>query len=336
MRAWVRARWAGRAALIGALAATTLVPLAVATATPSAAQDDPLGQAQHRVEQARQAADALAPRYFAQLDRYQTLSTEIGDLAQRVDATTARAGALRAIVRRRAVAAYEAGGGGFTVALEAGDVERVSRAQTLLAAMNARDGDALAALHRATDDLTAERDRLRESRTKEQAALDGLTAARQRLDASLRAALADRADVAARLAQQAAREAAARRATVRAAAKPASGPGSGGHGTPVDPPASAPPPGYVPRPGVSPHHDDPFLVCTRARESGGNYGAVNPAGPYLGAYQFLQSTWNIAAQHAGRTDLVGVPVDVASAFDQDEVTWSLYTWQGNGPWGGRC
>ena len=34
---------------------------------------------------------------------------------------------------------------------------------------------------------------------------------------------------------------------------------------------------------------------------------MNPSGPYLGAYQFLQSTWNVTASHAGRPDLVGVP-----------------------------
>jgi hypothetical protein len=89
-------------------------------------------------------------------------------------------------------------------------------------------------------------------------------------------------------------------------------------------------------PGTNPHHDDPFLTCVRTRESGGNYGAVNPAGPYLGAYQFLQATWNIAASHGGRSDLVGVPANRATPYDQDDVAWALYQWQGMGPWGGSC
>jgi hypothetical protein len=63
---------------------------------------------------------------------------------------------------------------------------------------------------------------------------------------------------------------------------------------------------------------------------------VNPAGPYLGAYQFLQATWNVTAAHAGRADLVGVPANHASAYDQDEMAWTLYQWQGMGPWGGGC
>ena len=75
---------------------------------------------------------------------------------------------------------------------------------------------------------------------------------------------------------------------------------------------------------------------SRARESGGRYNVVNPAGPYLGAYQFLQSTWNAAANHAGRRDLVGVPANLATPYDQDDLAWALYQWQGTGPWGGGC
>ena len=63
---------------------------------------------------------------------------------------------------------------------------------------------------------------------------------------------------------------------------------------------------------------------------------VNPSGPYLGAYQFLQSTWNMTAAHAGRGDLVGLPPNLASPYDQDEMAWALYQWQGTGPWGGSC
>ena len=86
---------------------------------------------------------------------------------------------------------------------------------------------------------------------------------------------------------------------------------------------------------VSPHHNDPFLVCTRARESNGDYSVVSPSG-YYGAYQFSPTTWNVTASHAGRLDLVGVLPSHASPYDQDEMAWALYQWQGNGPWGGRC
>ena len=104
-------------------------------------------------------------------------------------------------------------------------------------------------------------------------------------------------------------------------------------GTGGAPPAA--PPDYVPTPGLHPHHDDPFLVCTRTRESSGNYGAVNPAG-YYGAYQFSQPTWDVTANHAGSPQLIGVRPDRASAWDQDQLAWVLYQWQGNAPWGGLC
>ncbi len=88
--------------------------------------------------------------------------------------------------------------------------------------------------------------------------------------------------------------------------------------------------------GVSPHHNHPFLACTRHIESRGNYGVVSPDGTYYGAYQFLPSTWNATAAHTGRMDLVGVLPSKASAHDQDEMAWALYQWQGKSPWGGRC
>lgn len=108
--------------------------------------------------------------------------------------------------------------------------------------------------------------------------------------------------------------------------------------TPKPPPSGhvLAPPTDAPTPGVHPHHDEPFLVCTRARESGGNYAAYNPGGPYLGAYQFLQSTWNSTANHAGRPELVGVRASSASPYDQDDLAWALYQWQGSRPWGGHC
>ena len=64
--------------------------------------------------------------------------------------------------------------------------------------------------------------------------------------------------------------------------------------------------------------DAAFLACTRAHESNtaGGYGAVNPTGKYMGAYQFDQSTWNSVAS---RTDpsLVGVAPNQASPAQQD-------------------
>lgn len=70
----------------------------------------------------------------------------------------------------------------------------------------------------------------------------------------------------------------------------------------------------------------------RQCESSGNYGAVNSVGPYLGAYQFLQSTWDGTARSAGRGDLVGVAPNQAAPGDQDAMAYALYARSGSGPW----
>lgn len=82
-------------------------------------------------------------------------------------------------------------------------------------------------------------------------------------------------------------------------------------------------------------HNQPFLVCTRAHESGGNY-SIDTGNGYHGAYQFLQSTWNTTAQHAGWNHLVGRNPATVGVFWQDMVAWHLYQWQGKGPWNMRC
>jgi hypothetical protein len=99
-----------------------------------------------------------------------------------------------------------------------------------------------------------------------------------------------------------------------------------------------PPPAPEPEPEVVDISQHPFLVCTRAYESdsAGGYRAISPGGTYRGAYQFLQSTWDSVARHAGRYDLVGVDPAAASPHDQDLMALHLYQWQGAAPWGGRC
>ena len=72
-------------------------------------------------------------------------------------------------------------------------------------------------------------------------------------------------------------------------------------------------------------------------ESGGNYGAVSPNGLYMGAFQFSQSTWNLAAQAAGLPSLVGVRPNLATKAEQDTVAVALYALDGEQPWlGDRC
>jgi hypothetical protein len=82
---------------------------------------------------------------------------------------------------------------------------------------------------------------------------------------------------------------------------------------------------------------NPFLQCVVQAESGGNYQDVSPDGLYMGAFQFSQPTWNLAAQDAGLPQLVGVRPNLASKAQQDTVAVALYALDGSQPWlGDRC
>jgi hypothetical protein len=292
---------------------------------------DPAGDAQSRVDAARRAANATANQYMGALADFERLRTQAAQTETAIGEAEVRATALRDIVQRRAARAYKSAGSNLPSLLRVGDLPDAMRTDKLLATANVKDSQVMKLLRAQQEDLRVKRDALRSLESRQQSALDELQRAARRADTQLAAALRNRADVQARLAAQAAANAAAaRRATGRpTAAAPRRAP------TPTPAPAVS-----VPAPpstgGVSPHHNDPFLVCIRHRESRGNYGVINPAGPWYGAYQFLASTWNVTARHAGRLDLVGVLPSDASPFDQDEMAWALYQWQGSGPWGGAC
>ena len=68
----------------------------------------------------------------------------------------------------------------------------------------------------------------------------------------------------------------------------------------------------------SPRHE-PYRKCVMARESGGNYKANGPYGS--GAYQFIQSTWNVYAERARKPEWVGVRPYLAPPTVQDEIFW---------------
>ena len=72
---------------------------------------------------------------------------------------------------------------------------------------------------------------------------------------------------------------------------------------------------------------DQLIKC----ESNGNYRAYNPVGPYLGAFQFLQSTWNsVATRNYPR--LNGIDPRDASPADQHRMAHALYEESGWRPW----
>lgn len=126
-------------------------------------------------------------------------------------------------------------------------------------------------------------------------------------------------------------------ASTEATAPPATDPPAPEATTPPPPPTTeAPPP---PPPATDPPAPPPAtglsasdLAALRGCESGGNYGAYNPAGPYMGAYQFHQSTWNAVASWLGRGDLAGVAPHDASPAVQDAMAVGLWRKSGPGQW----
>ena len=310
--------------------AVLLAPLAHAQTTTAAAGDS--------TSTLRAEADAASGRYFAALDRVQALDSDIAHNQQVVDAMLARAKQARANARARALIAYTSSGTQLSTLVDGSDTIDTARRAQLIDSVNQRDETVYAKLRDATRALHKQQRVLRDTRAAQEDALAQLRDEGAAIDAKLAQAVQHEQQAQAAVAALAAAPATVAPATSGGPA-PAGAPSTSGTTATTSPPvaaAPAPPPSYSGTPGANPHHDDPFLSCVRNRESGGNYGAVNPAGPYLGAYQFLQATWNVSASHAGRSDLVGVPANVASAYDQDEMAWTLYQWQGSGPWGGGC
>ena len=308
--------------LVPARCATRALATAVATvallgglgaATPAGA--DPSQDADATVSTLRADADQAAAEYFDALGKTQALDTQIAEIEARLPRLTARQRVLQGRTEDRAVAAYKRSGDQLGAIIASGNVLTAARRTVWLDRLNQHDNDAFEELVRVTTRLETQHQQLRDARATQAVALAQVEARGRDIDAKLQAA------------EDRSRQLAAQAAQTAQAARPVSPKGTGSA-----PPVA--PPDYQPTPGAHPQHDDPFLTCTRAHE--GSYTSYNPAGPYMGAYQFLQSTWNGAANHAGRSDLVGVPPNTASEYDQDDVAWALYQWRGAGPWGGRC
>jgi Transglycosylase-like domain len=262
----------------------------------------PAGAQQDPVGVAQARADRAANTYLDALIRSLELNAEIAGLEQELAGLEVQITDLRGRARGRAVEAYKRSGTPVEVQFADDATEMDSARRTvLLDKVNARDNHAAQELGDARDDRRARQQELKAVEQEHADLLNRLKQEEDRLDSEL-------------LAAQNAR---------RGPAAP-----------PVD--RLAPSADYAPRPGEHPQHNSHFLVCTRGIESGGNYRAYNGSGPYLGAYQFLQSTWNSTANHAGRGELVGVDPRDASEYDQDDMAWTLYEWKGKAPWNGRC
>jgi peptidoglycan hydrolase CwlO-like protein len=294
---------------------------------------------QDKIDRTRAEIDETAQEWFDHQTDAQQLADEIAQLEQRVAADKDHAARVADVARDRAVEIYIGGDDNLAGVLDANDALDSARRAELIDRATADGQQAIAELNDVTADLDEQRAEL-EARKAEQ---DSLSAQLKEQQAELEEQLRTLQAQASREAE-AARAAAAAKAKQQAAAASATAAKAAprrGAPTSSPPPSAAvdaPAPGAQAAPVASSggaHRDDPFLACTRARESGGNYGAVNSSG-YYGAYQFSKSTWNITASHAGRIDLVGVVPSQAAPADQDELAWVLYEWQGTRPWGGRC
>ena len=284
------------------------------------------------------AIDAAAQSWFAAQFDAARIDSTIAEVERRIAVAKASIEKTRKIATERVVVMYENGEVGLTSLFGDTAIDSARRAH-LVENANAGGDAAIARLTAAVDDLNAQRRSLEAARSQQRNILRDVANERAALDAQL-AGVRIQVRQEAQVALAAARDQATRaRADARVRALAAV------HSTntlaaPAGPPAIAANISVIvataPNDGrVSSHHADPFLVCTRARESGGRYDAVSPSG-YYGAYQFLPSTWDSTVIHAGRRDLVGELPSRASPFDQDETAWALYQWQGSGPWGGRC
>jgi septal ring factor EnvC (AmiA/AmiB activator) len=286
---------------------------------------------QDQLAETRRSIDATAQRWFDAHREAATLDTRIADLEKSMTAMEARVAIARKVAIARALLMYTGASMEYASVFGTTVIESARRAE-LIDHANAQNASAIDELTSSLKDLHSQHSDLVDSRARLDKVLQVVASQRDALDAQLTSLQ----NQAAHESQAAGRTLAGRLRSATSALGRASATAAPTAPVPavsVDQPAPNPPPSSG---GSSPHHNDPFLVCTRGRESGGNYGVVSSGGTYYGAYQFLPSTWDATAAHAGRMDLVGVLPSRASVNDQDEIAWVLYQWQGKGPWGGRC
>ncbi len=305
-----------------------------------------------RIASTRAAIDDAASRWFDSKEEVAKLDADIAQLEREIIDTKQRAATTAAAAQARALAIYKGSGTDLGPIFASDDALDTVRRAELLDRANADSERVIEEFNIASETLEDQSEALEERKSEQASLVEKLADEQADLERQLAelqaqaqreaaAAAAAAAEAAAERARQEQAAAAARaaaapkpagtKAPAPAAPKPAATKPAKPPSQPVDTPAPPPPSG-----GTHPHHDDPWMVCTRARESGGNYGVVSSSGLYYGAYQFMTTTWNATASRAGRPELIGVRPNQASAYDQDDMAWTLYQWQGKGPWGGRC
>jgi hypothetical protein len=278
----------------------------------------------------RASIDQLAQQWFQAQADLQQIEANIASHEQQLQQLGATERVLKIEATARAVDLYVSKPNQLGNVLDGSNALDTARRADFIQRANDKSDETFDALSALIVRLKAERDALYKQRDDRQTTLTQISVYRATLDHALERVR--------RAAVQAAARNAARQ--LRAAASSSASPHNSTRLVEATPVAPAPilvvPPPAPVDSGTYPEHNNPFLVCTRERESHGDYSVVDSAGLYYGAYQFSRDTWDVTALHAGRSDLVGVLPNTASPYDQDELAWTLYQWQGSAPWGGRC
>ncbi len=296
--------------------------------------------------------------------RYSVVSAQVAadnqamaQIGQQIDQDTQQIAAKVALVKSQAVRSYMdygTGSGSTTASLFAGNQEHAQAASEYSSIAVGNITTAVDQLHTAQDQLQSHQATLRQQQAQDRADQASQAGALSQANASAGHLAALHSQVTGQLASavaaQAATQQAAAVAAVAAAQKQAAKSvpthPSGSAATVTVPTIPTPTaPGtttavpVTPPSGAGANLPDPalnaFLQCVIQRESGGNYG-INTGNGYYGAFQFSQSTWNIAAQDAGLSYLVGVLPSSATKAEQDTVAVALYALDGGRPWTGDC
>ena len=275
----------------------------------------------------RARVDAIGNRYFAAKEAARRLDDELRALDQKLALARRREKALHPVAKATAVQLYQGSAQGFSAWFDVADAMESARRAELIARAGDRTQAFLDEYMNAADRLApGSGSRLRRPATSRPGSSPISRSSRRRSSACSRRPSRPTRPGWAQRRRRGVDQHELDRARIPSPWRPD--------------PTPRPPPGsrgaaHRRQGGTNPHHNDPFLVCTRTRESAGDYTAVNLGG-YYGAYQFSQPTWDVTANHAGSPQLIGVRPDPASPWDQDQLAWVLYQWQGNAPWGGLC
>lgn len=325
---------------VAALCGAALVPGSVASADPVSGLQAQAAQLSREMLYEQLQITGYQQQHSADLAAVAADENQVAASQSKIAAVRTTVQKDVATLKRAAVKAYVEGGagvaGGTTALFTAGSSQGASVVydQVMTGNLTTALGRLQSDRRTLQADLAAQQNILAAAQKSETAAASALADAQSTAQTLANQHAAVTGQLAAAVAQQQAAQAAAARAAALAAMRAA---------TPPPAPAPSPVPTTASSSSTTASSSStalpvlpPFLRCVIQAESGGNYQAVSPTGGFMGAFQFSQSTWNVAAQLAGMPTLIGVPPNQASAYDQDLLAIALYRADGEQPWYDPC